>query len=80
MMATESDEPYMHVAYEAMLHEDHTFKPSSPEANAAYLAGLCKVCHVEPRRPGGTECYGCYNYRMDYNMGLPLREREHHGS
>lgn len=71
MMATEPDEPYLHVSPEAMLHADHTFKPTSNAGSDAYRKGLCKVCCAVKHRPGGTECERCYNHRMS-NLGAPI--------
>lgn len=58
-----------------MLRADHTYKPTSQAGNDAYLAGYCKVCHVVKHRPGGTECYDCYNTRMD-NLGAYILKDE----
>jgi hypothetical protein len=74
-MATESDEPYLHVSPEAMLRADRTYKPTSKAGNDAYRAGWCKTCHVVKHRPGGTECYNCFIERMN-NFGVPLLESE----
>ena len=68
---TEPDEPYLHVSYEAMLHEDHTYKPTSQAGSDAYRQGKCKVCLTARHRPGGTECYDCYYARLD-NLGAPI--------
>lgn len=74
-MATESDEPYLHVSPEAMLHADHTYKPTSKAGSDAYRHGMCKVCLTARHRPGGMECYDCYLNRLD-NLGVPILESE----
>ena len=38
-------------------------KAASDADNAAYRQGLCKTCHIEPYRAGGTECVGCWRAR-----------------
>lgn len=71
----DSDEGYLHVSPEAMLREDHTFKPTSQAGSDAYRQGMCKVCLTVKHRPGGTECYSCYVQRMDTNMGFPMHTK-----
>lgn len=39
--------------------------PASPEANAAYRAGLCRDCRTEPYAAGRPRCDGCDEKRYD---------------
>ena len=76
----DDDAGYQHVSPEAMLREDHTFKPTPQAGSDAYRKGMCKTCHEIEHRAGGTECVDCYELRMNTNMGFPLMETPPHGN
>lgn len=47
-------------------------KPASPEANAAYRAGLCVDCRVRPYSAGRPRCDECYAlYSAALQRGSP---------
>ena len=37
----------------------------STNGRTAYVKGLCKTCHVEPYRAGGTQCEDCFQSDRD---------------
>ena len=42
------------------MHDDRWYRRATPEDNEAYLAGRCKLCHVEPLQVGCTMCATCF--------------------